>query len=146
MDLELRQSFEQQIGERSLDETPYPAHLSMRKDQVGNASAPGDLFEPACLVPCLDADDVGTEIDGVIDGLAEVATPVERLTLDVGGLDDGADERGMERARQGGGTAHGPPRRLTAVDQDRDSIGDERDLPTLAGPLELTLDPTRDEA
>ena len=81
MQFDVREPLHQTVREWTLDQALDTRHLPVWNDHVRRALRASDLLEPAHDVGGLDTDDLGAEVDGVVEGLLDVPRPIERLTL-----------------------------------------------------------------
>ena len=123
MQLNIGKPLDQAVDDRALPKALEPANLVVREDQMGRPMRSSDLFEPGNHVGGLHADDLGAEVDGIVEGLLDVAGSIERLALSFRRLDNDSDQGRMDRAGELGGLANGPQGRRAAVHEDEHTIG-----------------------
>ena len=148
VDLDGRQHPEHLVGDRRPPEPGDRTGLAVGDEQMGGPAAAEDVDQAVGGLAGLDADDLGAEVLGVVDVLAQVAFPVERAALVGRRLDDDGQEWRMEGAGQGSPATERGAADRGLVDRDRDSIGDGP--PSHAGARsdlrELLVDLPGDEA
>lgn len=140
MEFQIREPLEQLIAQGPLRDPLEARDDAVWNHDVGGTSSASDLLEPAQDVRGLNANDVGAQIDRVIDRLLQVAAPAERLVLPFGRIDNDSDERGVERTGKVRGAPDRTVRGRAAVDKDEHPVRDKAQLLARAGVLELAFD------
>src|SRR5664280_2570107 len=107
VDLDPRHLGQDALGERRPPEAIHAVARVVGEDEVGHPLVAKDLLETPHQVGRLASDDLGTEIDRVVDVRLEVPLTVARQ-LDAGRLDGDGQERRMQGGRKRRSPAHGP--------------------------------------
>jgi hypothetical protein len=126
MDLDLGESLEEAVRQRTPPQAGDACVRVVREDQVGRAVRPCDLHEAGQSIGRFDADDLSTEVGGIVERLLEVALAVIWAADRLGRLDHRGHEGGMHGSGQHCRSTDGSKRRRAPIDEHDDAVGDER--------------------